>query len=249
MAHTLPKALILSSDRKTVAVFRSMLRAFDVEAESPRSVGETLLLLARNKLDAVVIDCDDRDARDVIEALRKGRSNRCAVVVALVSDRAAAREAYAMGANMTLEKPVTIEAIQRSLRAVHGMILRERRRYLRVNLAESLVIVLREHGLNALLVNVSSGGLRASVHQGRGLRLHGPVRVRFGLPHSPHWIQAEGHIAWSDGDGGIGVQFTNIHPQTQAQLEKWIGQQGDAVPANPAVRARPFQFTATPRPV
>src|SRR5262249_44172318 len=148
--------------------------------EIPVAVGDALVRLARNKYDALVLDCDLRDAKTLIDTLRKGRSNRNAVVIGIMGERGLASQLYDLGANYVMNKPLTAEVVGRILRGAHGPILRERRRYIRVDVHDRLHLVLRDqHELMAHLINVSAGGLRAEVIHGRGLRLNGPVRLRF----------------------------------------------------------------------
>jgi len=240
MAHPLPKALVLTSDRKSAEIFRSILQTMDVRVEVPTSVGDMLVRLARSKYDAVVIDCDIKDGSDMLEAIRRGRSNRSAIVFAIVGDKESAKHLYELGANFVMNKPLAADIVARSLRAAYGLILRERRRYSRVEVNDRLHLIVREeHALQAILHNVSSGGLCAEILQGRGLRLAGPVRVRFDLPHAKTVFIGQGEIVWSASDGHVGIRFTTLEESARVALESWITKALDGTSAGvPAARAK-----------
>jgi len=247
MSHPLPKALVLTSDRKSSEIFRSILQTMEVRVEVPTSVGDMLVRLARSKYDAVVIDCDIRDATDMLETIRRGRSNCSAIVFAVVGDKESAKHLYELGANFVINKPLAAEVVSRSFRAAYGLILRERRRYARVEVNDRLHLIVREeHALQAILHNVSSGGLCAEIIQGRGLRLNGSVRVRFDLPHSKSVFIGQGEIVWSTSDGNVGIKFTALDESTRTALESWINKAldgtSDAVPAARVKRATSAGF-------
>src|SRR5947209_1396310 len=126
------KALILSRNEKLVLSFTRAFAGISITTDSDQQVGNTLRLLSKNKYDAVVVDCDhSTDAADVLLAIRSGRSNKRAIVFAVLQDQVKRKEATDSGANFIVEKPLTQDKVLRSVRAAHGMIVSERRRYSR----------------------------------------------------------------------------------------------------------------------
>src|SRR5258708_5929214 len=126
------QALILSRDEKLIGTFTRAFSSISITAQSDAQVGNTLRLLSKNKYDAVVVDCDhSSDAADVLLAIRSGKSNKNAIVFAVLQGQELRKEALESGANFMLEKPLSTDKVMHSIRAAHGLILAERRRYSR----------------------------------------------------------------------------------------------------------------------
>src|SRR5437868_3895022 len=80
-------ALILSRDPDVINVFRNVMEDAGIHIDESVAVGDSLQRLAQHRYDAVVVDCDGvPDGSDVIEALRKGKSNKTAITFALVGN-------------------------------------------------------------------------------------------------------------------------------------------------------------------
>ncbi|MDP9268724.1 MAG: response regulator [Acidobacteriota bacterium] len=125
-----PQALLCSPDPQVVTAIQRILNASGIELEVCTHPEAGRSRLEQQKYDAVFVDCDDMPlGAELLPALRATPSNRQAIAFALLNGTTGAREAYALGANFTLEKPLTVEVTTRTLRAAAGLIARERRRY------------------------------------------------------------------------------------------------------------------------
>src|SRR5512146_611805 len=128
------EVLLLSSDLALLNVIRRVCDESDVALQLATDSEEAEEMLARSKFDGLVVDCDDvAGSANVLQNLRKGTSNRSAVVFVIRSGRGmTVRNAFEIGANFVLDKPVNTDAATRCIRAAHGLLVRERRRYFRV---------------------------------------------------------------------------------------------------------------------
>ena len=129
-------ALLVTNDRVTRDQFSAVLEKTAVSVETASAPDDAMKKLATNHYDAVVIDFENKeacgnvacenlqDAIGVLEALRQGRSNRTAIVFALIGNRAMMKPAYVAGANFVFQRPLTNEALARGMRAAHGQLLR-----------------------------------------------------------------------------------------------------------------------------
>ncbi|HVH89162.1 MAG TPA: response regulator, partial [Terriglobales bacterium] len=122
------KALLLTRDQEVLRVIRRVLEAGTIELETVTSTDAARQTIERRKFDAILIDCDDvQSGCDIIRELRKGKSNAKSIVFAITNRVTSVKDAFAYGANFVLDKPVSADRAARSLRAAHGLILRERR--------------------------------------------------------------------------------------------------------------------------
>src|ERR1051326_2004524 len=131
----LVNALLVSSDSALLGVLRRSAEELGIRPQDCASVTNAAAILSSRRFEGIIIDADDMTgAGDFIEALRKTPSNRSSIIVAVVNGRTTPCEAFRKGANLVLEKPVTVEKLGRSLRAAHSIMTRERRRALRIRI-------------------------------------------------------------------------------------------------------------------
>lgn len=188
-------------------------------------------VLASQKFDGVIIDCDDLPGgADVLGNLRKGNSNRNSVGIAILNGSTTTQQAFAMGVNFVLQKPIQPLNATRCFSAAFGQMYREQRRYFRVP-ADMPVIVLFPHGheLRATATNISEGGMAFSFSA--ALPEESSVKVRFTLPGTHNTIEPKAELAWADGSGNAGLRFVEVAQNSREHLERWLCSQIETVEA------------------
>lgn len=218
------QALILTRDRDMMKLFARAFEAASIQLHAAITPMEALKRLMRGKFDAVIIDCDDvTDSLDVLETLRGGKFNKTAIAFAVLNGGTSVKAAYDAGANFILEKPVTAEALTKSLRAAHGLIVRERLRYHRHPLdAHAKLRLESEAELSVAVLNVSEGGMGVILQHKPQDKLVGRLQLEFHLPNSSVPISGKGEIAWQLEDGRIGVRFFQLDPTSKRELDSWM---------------------------
>jgi hypothetical protein len=89
-------------------------------------------ILSTEKFDPVLVDCDDlKGAVGVLESLRKSASNKNSVTFAILNGGTSTQQAFQMGANFVLQKPISALNAKRCLGAAINFMIREQRRYFR----------------------------------------------------------------------------------------------------------------------
>lgn len=222
------KALLLTRDQEVLRVIRRVLEMVAIDLETVTSTDAARQKLERQKFDAVLIDVDDvQSGCDVIRELRKGKSNSKAIVFAVTNRVTTVKDAFSIGANFVLEKPISADRAARSLRAAHGLILRERRRYHRhVLKATAHVSYGSLRDVPIPLSNISEGGLALATN--RTPEMRGMVTLRFDLPGCSRSLEAKGEFVWTSDAGRVGVRFTSVSPAAKAELDAWLSRQLEA---------------------
>lgn len=222
------KALLLTRDQEVLRVIRRVLETVSIDLETVTSTDAARQTVDRRKFDAILIDCDDvQSGCDLIRELRRGKSNAKSIVFAITNRVTTVKDAFAIGANFVLDKPVSPDRAARSLRAAHGLILRERRRYHRHPLQTTAHVSygnLRDVPIP--LSNISEGGVALSTT--RTADMTGSVSLRFELPGCNRSLEAKGEFVWTSEAGRVGVRFTIVPPITKSELDTWIARQLDA---------------------
>ena len=219
------ESLLLSRDPEVIRVLQPALEKLSIDVEVCHGVSSGREILRTEKFDAVVVDCDDlKGALGVLESLRKSASNKNSITFALLNGSTTTQQAFRMGANFVLQKPVSALNARRCFGAAVNFMIRERRRYFRhpVEMAATLWFG-KGQKLKVTLTNISEGGM-AIFFQGV-LPQGGVSTVSFKLPGTTTALEPKVQIAWMDESGRAGLRFTDLPKDTRAQLDRWLAGQ------------------------
>jgi len=219
------ESLLLSRDTEVFRILRPALEKLSIEVEICQEAKKASEILIAEKFDAVIVDCDDLPGgAEVLEGLRVTPSNRNSVTFAIVNGRkTTTQEAFGMGVNFVLHKPLTALNASRCFNAALNFMLRERRRYFRYAVKMPVSILLDEKEIKATSTNLSEGGIALQVHQ--ALPKNATPRLKFTLPESKISFDLQSEIAWADIKGCVGLRFLQVPASTQEQLERWLDSQ------------------------
>lgn len=215
------QSLLLCRDPAVLRIFRRALDDLGVGIEVCSAAESALERLERIKFDAVIVDCDDvAGGQDVLTAIQKAPSNKRAIALALIS-ATTMRSAFEMGAHFALDKPLTLERATRALRAAHGFMVAEQRRYFRHSVdTQAWLTFGAAKQLACKLTNISDGGMAVSLSE--PVTPGADVEVRFELPTVSDRLNVKGEFAWADGKGNAGIRFVHVPGETKKALGRWL---------------------------
>lgn len=218
------RSLVICPDAQTLAVLVEGLQKVEVAPIVCDTQLAALDLLWQEHFDAVIVDCDAlANGLDLVKLVRLA-SGRTAVLLSLITGEAGMKQAFEHGANLVLEKPVTAQIAERTLRAARSLMVTDQRRYFRLH-AEFDVHLHSEHGGQVLDVSARSTDVSVG---GMALRVPHPLEPRRILEVSfkpaglESRIHAEAEVAWSDARGECGIRFVHIPLADRRALEKWL---------------------------
>jgi len=216
------ESLLLSQDPELVRVLRPTLEKMLIDVEVCHDVRAGSDILVSDKFDAVIVDCDDLNGGlALLQGLRNTPSNKNSVAFAVLNGkRTTTQEAFGMGANFVLQKPISTLNASRCFHAALNFMLRERRRYFRQPVKMDVKLILDGKTLHATSTNISEGGIALMLREAlpKGAAPH----LKFSLPKSTLQFEVEAEVAWADLKGLAGLRFLNVPGSTQAELEKWL---------------------------
>lgn len=214
-------ALLLSTDTGAHTMLRRVLGNVGIRTEVCTAPAAGLRMLKSKKFEGIIVDCDDIDCgSDLLSILRGEGYTKNAIVFAIVHGLTSMSDAFSMGANFVLEKPLNIERASRCFKAACGLMVGERRRYYRHNV--SIPVHLDFPSISEVTVqmrDLSQGG--AMLNCALKLELDMQGTFRFTLPETRANITGACEIAWKR-DDRIGLRFNSISKSTQAALEMWL---------------------------
>lgn len=216
------QALLVSRDREVQRTLRRVLDSANIDVEISLSPEHAQSSLNRKKYDALLVDCDDTErGADILQSLRKGKSNKSCISFALVNGKTTVQQAFEFGANFVLDKPISQERAARSVRAAQGLILRERRRYHRhLTNAKGAILVDSGSELPVSITNISQGGI--SIECNRQLDQGGAARLKFLLPGTKKSFEVKGEVMWSNSEGQAGIRFQVLSVEAKKELDSWL---------------------------
>jgi DNA-binding response OmpR family regulator len=214
--------LVISRDAGVLEVLRPAFEKLSIVAEFCRGARSGMEILASEKYDGVIIDCDDLEGgTDVLRELKKSASNRNSVAFAILNGKTTTTQGFEYGANFVLQKPVQPVNAMRCLAAAFGQMTRERRRYFRVPIETPATLVFKDEvEVKATATNLSEGGM--AVHFKGKLPKHGLMHVQFTLPGTNNSLQPKVDLAWMDGSGNAGLRFRDLPQSSREHLERWL---------------------------
>src|SRR5215470_12000574 len=126
------ESLLVSRDAEVVRVLRPTLENLQIEVEVSNAAKSGSEALTSTKFDAVIVDCDDlQGGSDILRNLRNTPSNKSSVSFAILNGKTTTQQAFEMGANFVLQKPVTTAGTLRCFNTAMSFMVREKRRYFR----------------------------------------------------------------------------------------------------------------------
>jgi CheY-like chemotaxis protein len=216
------ESLLLSQDPDLVRVVRPTLEKLSIDVEICHEARSAADILISQKFDAVIVDCDDLNGGlEVLQGLRSTPSNKNSVTFAILNGKkTTTQDAFGMGANFVLQKPISTLNASRCFHAALNFMLRERRRYFRHPVRMPIQVVLGEKKVRAISTNLSESGIALVLHE--ALPKGATPRLQFALPETDQRMNLDAEVVWADVKGRAGLRFHNVPKESQASLEKWL---------------------------
>src|SRR5271165_5372050 len=225
-------ALLISTDDSAAEILGRVLPASGIAVERFSDLASAMARLQQQRFDALVLDYEDAPAAaEIFEEGRRLNSGSAPVTVALVAERAKARDILSGGAHFVLYKPLSEESARAGLRAVAALLNRERRRAYRVPVQAPVELTLADaRKAEGILLDLSETGMDVltAEPQTPGAVMH----FRFQLPDGSLEVQAQGQVAWASPNGQTGVRFLDLEHSLKAQLQVWL-QAAAVIPSGP----------------
>ena len=109
------QALLLSRDPEVHRTLRRVLDAANIDLDLSNDTEQARHILLRRKYDALLVDCDDiPNGPLLLREMRQGKSNKSCIAFALVNGKTSIQQAFEMGANFVLDKPISADRAARA---------------------------------------------------------------------------------------------------------------------------------------
>jgi len=217
--------LLLSRDPDLVRPLRTALESHSIGVEICVGPNAGVEILTAEHFDSVFVDCDDIEGgAQLLRDLRSMPANKSSVAIAVLNQRTTTAEAFQLGANFVVQKPMSTANADRCANAAVAMMTREKRRYYRhaQNFAVTAIFG-KDEAREANATNLSEGGMAVSFNE--PLPASGLTKIHFYLPGLNTLMELRADVAWSDEHGKAGLRFIDAAKKTQATIEDWLTRQ------------------------
>jgi len=117
------QALLFCPDEKTARVTTQVLNELEFSVESCAEPFAAVKKLMSQHFDAIVVDCDnEQNASLLFKSARNSSSNQASLSVAVVEGQTGVANAFRLGANLVLTKPINVEQAKSTLRVARGLL-------------------------------------------------------------------------------------------------------------------------------
>jgi hypothetical protein len=214
--------LLVCSDADAIGVLAEAVQQFALSLDVRREVGDTANILARQKFEAVIVDLElGEGAKAVLREVRLSSSNQTAVTFTITAKSAGREAGMGMGSTFEFVRPLSIDSVSLTLKAAYGLIVRERRRYVRCPVAVGSTLRTTECAeIKCETVNIGEGGMGLSTSH--PFKVREQAMVQFTLPGQPSQFSAELEVCWCDQSGCVGVRFLALSAQDKSGLREWL---------------------------
>lgn len=149
------ECLLLVRNPHVLCQLSGLLAHFGIDARVAATPEDALATLHNSRFDAVMVDCVEFDeGPEVLRRVHKMPANLRAIAFAIVSAETPLQERAAISASFVLERSLSAEGVNRTLRAARALMIAERRRYFRFKVDMTVSLV---QGVNG-----KKGGIRFS---------------------------------------------------------------------------------------
>lgn len=215
------QAAIVSSDPNVMHTITLSLKKIGASGTAYGDKESALMAMRRTKMDAFFVDRDMDPELSLLRNLRVASSNCRALAFAIIPRQQSPGGAFKV-ADFLVDKPLVFPRLEQTLRASHGMMLKERTRYFRKSVR--IPVTLRTEptnlGFTAVATNISQGGL--GLECADCLTVGQTFQAKFSLPQIDGVLTFRSRVVWSDAHGQAGLSFTEMTATQRQQLVQWI---------------------------
>jgi CheY-like chemotaxis protein len=214
------RSLLLSHDARILKILSLLLSDLAIEVDVCTRLEEAQEKLSDRKFDGIFADCGHPGAVELIRTVKKSKHNKRSIVFAIADRDAGLRSAFQSGAHFVIHKPLSIEGSRRTLRAAHGLLMREKRSHFRNDISIPGALFINAQAPNSVLVlDLHRAG--ALIESPMALKTGQMVRLTFTVPESTEEVKAVAIVRWTDIAGRAGVCFQTVSKESERALLDW----------------------------
>jgi uncharacterized protein (TIGR02266 family) len=219
------KLLVVEDDAPSLELMEEVLTSLKAQVLPVNDGRNAASRINQEKFDGIFLDLEmpNMHGFDLTRHIRESSWNRSTPIVIVTGrdERSTMQQAFAIGANFFLQKPVDRRKLTTLFRAVRGAMLENRRRNVRVPLRTDVLCTNGSTSIRGMTWNLSQGGIL--IDSASSLKAGDIVRLLFRLPMSGEQIDGAGVVVWVS-ENRQGIRFTKMNPQSSNAIKDFIAE-------------------------
>ncbi len=218
------KLLVVDDDPAALKTIKNLVQSLGYEVLALTDSREAAQRIQRQKIDGVFVDAQMPllDGKALVQQIRKSRTNNSVPIVMLTDydDIQTMREGFRAGINYFLSKPPDLQQLSNLLRMMQGIMLREKRSYVRLPLRTVVGCRTGDQQFTSATFNISEGGIL--LEASGGLLIGQEVELRFSLPSLPGMLNPKGKVVRREASDRTAVQFLELSAEERKAIQAYI---------------------------
>ncbi len=218
------RVLAVDDDPEVLEVFKTVVGALGwnvVALTDSRAAAQRIM---QEKFDLIALDLriPNLDGFELTERVRASNSNRGIPILMFTGfdDIETMRKAFAAGVTFYMPKPLNVQKLRGLFKAARGMMLQERRRYIRLPLRQSVTCQSGGKRFTVRSVDLGQGGI---LLESSGGLVEGDIaEVEFALPGVIEPLKLMVRVVRKAPSAGIALEFIDPEPSERAALSNYV---------------------------
>ncbi len=218
------RVLIVDADKASCDSIQSVMAASNLEAVAETSSSRAAEFLRKEKYDALFLELHmpSPDGLQLAKMARSSGMNRRTPIIMVSGQNApdSMSRAFEAGANFFIFKPFDRSRLMRVLRAAHGPIERERRRFQRVEVSRHVAVQSGEEQVEGNTVDLSLQGML--VEAPRSFPVGSQVKIRLVLAAGQRPVSGTGKVVRQAGPNRMGIELDGLTGDDAERLQTFL---------------------------
>jgi CheY-like chemotaxis protein len=218
------RILAVDDEPQVLDLFKDVVGPLGYDIVALSDSREAAQRIMTEKFDMIALDVrmPALDGFELTERIRASNSNRAAPILMFTAYDSieTMRKGFAAGITFYIAKPLTVQKLRGLFSAARGLMIQERRRYVRLPLRAEVICLRSGRHFKARSVNVAQGGI---LLEGSCGAAEGEIiELEFALPGVRDPLRLMGKVARKATPDGIALEFIEPEPPQRAALHHYV---------------------------
>jgi CheY-like chemotaxis protein len=218
------RILVIDSDAEVLKTTKGVIQSLGYEVLALADGAQALEAISHRKFDGVFLDSRMSLEGDsaLIRHIRQSSSNNSVpiVMLAAVEDVETMRAGFRAGITFFMGKPPDVKQVSDILRLMRGVMLREKRSYVRLPLRTVVSCRTEGHQFTSGSLNISEGGMLLDASG--GLEAGQQVELLFSLPPTPGQLNPHAQVIRREPPDRMAVKFVGLSAESREAVQAYI---------------------------
>jgi CheY-like chemotaxis protein len=219
-----PKILVVDDERVTLEVFKTVVGSLGYDVVALLDSREAAQRIMTEKFDLIAVDVrmPHMDGFELTERIRNSRSNRGVPILMFTGydDVETMRRGFAAGVTFYLAKPLSAPKLRGLFAAARGVVIQERRRYVRLPLRVNVDCQSGGRRFKVRSLDLSQGGML--LESSGGMAEGDVAELEFSLPGVSEPLKLMAKAVRKLPPDSVALEFIEPEPREQAALQYYV---------------------------